>query len=60
MNWSVLSLRESPYELLGEARGKPFSKPQTLVALLAWFASQPPDFQARVVLEYLESPGEPG
>jgi hypothetical protein len=55
MNWSILSLEKSPAELLGGADRKPFSKVQTLVALLAWFVAQPADHRALYVLDYLES-----
>jgi hypothetical protein len=58
MNWSALVLRASPGELLGKADGEPFSKPQTLAALLAWFAALPADLQARAVRDYLASRGE--
>jgi hypothetical protein len=58
MSWSVLVLRTSPGELLGKADGKPFSKPQALAALLAWFAALPADLQARAVLDYLACRGD--
>ncbi len=58
MNWSVLSLLHSVTVVLGRVIARPFSKHQTLVALLAWFADQPPDDQARMVWNYLQS--QPG
>jgi hypothetical protein len=59
MSWSVLWLRKSPGDMLGKLDSKPFSKPQTLVALLAWFTAQSRDDQARLVHEYLESRAYP-
>jgi hypothetical protein len=58
MSWSVLLLNRSPSELLSKTDGKPFSKSQILIALLAWFAEQSPDFQDQAVLDYLESQGQ--
>jgi hypothetical protein len=54
VKWSVLVLHKSQHELLGKVDGKPFSKLQTLVAVLAWFVAQPADLQDELISDYLE------
>jgi hypothetical protein len=57
-NWSVWWLSPAVGAALDKVKVRPFSKPQTLVALLAWFTAQPPDKQVSLVYAYREAQAE--
>ena len=59
MNWRVMFMPRSANCLLSRARAKGFSKTQTLLAILDWFATLPLEARMRVAHRYVQGPAAP-
>src|SRR5438046_1130722 len=59
MKWHAISLRRSVGIVVGAEAIKPFSKAQSLAAILHWFTTFPVDRREAMVREYLAQAAKP-